>query len=86
MAFEFIRYEKQGRIAKVTIDRAAVMNALHPPANQELSQAFDETLGHALQPDDDPDSIWAGAERLAARLASASVGAQLLVQMRAWTV
>jgi len=39
---EFIQYEKKGRIAYVTINRPEVMNALHPPANQELSQAFDD--------------------------------------------
>jgi enoyl-CoA hydratase/carnithine racemase len=39
---EFIRYEKKGRVALVTINRPEVMNALHPPANQELSQAFDD--------------------------------------------
>jgi enoyl-CoA hydratase/carnithine racemase len=38
---EFIQYEKKGRIAYVTINRPEVMNALHPPANQELSDAFD---------------------------------------------
>jgi dehydration protein DpgD len=42
MAYEFIKYEKQGRVAKVTINRPEVMNALHPPANQELSAAFDD--------------------------------------------
>ncbi len=42
MAFEFIKYEKHGRIAKITINRPEVMNALHPPANQELSAAFDD--------------------------------------------
>ena len=41
MAYEFIKYEKQGRIAKITINRPEVMNALHPPANEELSAAFD---------------------------------------------
>src|SRR2546425_6151154 len=39
---EFIRYEKKGRVAYVTINRPEVMNALHPPANHELSQAFDD--------------------------------------------
>ena len=39
---EFIQYEKKGRIAYVTINRPEVMNALHPPANQELSQAWDD--------------------------------------------
>lgn len=39
---EFVQYEKKGRIAYVTINRPEVMNALHPPANQELSDAFDD--------------------------------------------
>ena len=42
MAFEFIRDEKQGHVASVTIDRPAVMNALHPAANEELSQAWND--------------------------------------------
>ena len=42
MAYEFIKYEKHGRIARITINRPEVMNALHPPANQELSAAFDD--------------------------------------------
>jgi enoyl-CoA hydratase/carnithine racemase len=41
MAYEFITYEKQGRIATITINRPEVRNALHPPANRELSAAFD---------------------------------------------
>jgi crotonobetainyl-CoA hydratase len=41
VAYEFIKYEKQGRIAWITINRPEVMNALHPPANEELSQAWD---------------------------------------------
>jgi enoyl-CoA hydratase/carnithine racemase len=47
MAFEFIKYEKQGRIAKITINRPEVMNALHPPANEELSAAFDDYAADA---------------------------------------
>ena len=47
MAYEFIKYEKQGRVAKITINRPEVMNALHPPANQELSAAFDAFAGDA---------------------------------------
>lgn len=42
MAYEFIKYEKRGRVARITINRPEVMNALHPPANQELSAAFDD--------------------------------------------
>jgi len=42
MGYEFIKYEKDGRVARITINRPEVMNALHPPANQELSAAFDD--------------------------------------------
>ena len=42
MAFEFVRYEKRNRIAYVTINRPEVMNALHPPANEELSRVWDD--------------------------------------------
>ena len=42
MDLEFIRYEKRDRIAYVTINRPEVYNALHPMANQELSDIFDE--------------------------------------------
>ncbi|MBI4232837.1 MAG: enoyl-CoA hydratase/isomerase family protein [Chloroflexi bacterium] len=42
MAYQFVLYEKQGRIAYVTINRPEVMNALHPPANQELSSVWDD--------------------------------------------
>ncbi|MBI4642116.1 MAG: enoyl-CoA hydratase/isomerase family protein [Candidatus Tectomicrobia bacterium] len=40
MAYEFIRYEKKDHIAYITINRPEVMNALHPPANEELSDAW----------------------------------------------
>jgi crotonobetainyl-CoA hydratase len=42
MAFEFITYEKKDRIATITMNRPGVRNALHPPANLELSAAFDD--------------------------------------------
>src|SRR5881296_2744318 len=42
MPFEFVRYEKRSRIAYVTINRPEVMNALHPPANDELSRVWDD--------------------------------------------
>jgi enoyl-CoA hydratase/carnithine racemase len=42
MSYEFILYEKKDRIAWITINRPQVMNALHPPANLELSAAFDD--------------------------------------------
>ncbi|MDP6273729.1 MAG: enoyl-CoA hydratase-related protein, partial [Dehalococcoidia bacterium] len=42
MAYEFISYEKKGRIVYVTIERPERLNALHPPANMELVNAFTE--------------------------------------------
>jgi dehydration protein DpgD len=42
MGYEFVKYEKKGRIAHITINRPEVMNALHPPANQELSAIWDD--------------------------------------------
>jgi enoyl-CoA hydratase/carnithine racemase len=40
-AFEFIRYEKDGRIALLTLNRPEVLNALHTPAQHECQRAFD---------------------------------------------
>jgi enoyl-CoA hydratase/carnithine racemase len=48
MAYQFALYEKKGRIAHVTINRPESMNALHPPANEELSEIWDD-----FQADDD---------------------------------
>jgi len=42
MQLEFVHYEKRDRIAYVTINRPEVMNALHPPANEELSRVWDD--------------------------------------------
>ena len=42
MAYEFLSYEKKGRIAYITINRPDSMNALHPPASSELLAAFTE--------------------------------------------
>lgn len=41
MAYEHITTETDGRLLIVTINRPDQMNALHPPANFELEQAFD---------------------------------------------
>ncbi len=38
---EFCKVERDGRLLVVTIQRPEVMNALHPPANRELGEAFD---------------------------------------------
>lgn len=37
MRTQFVRYEKDGRLARVTLDRPEVLNALHPPAQDELN-------------------------------------------------
>ncbi len=50
MDLEFIKYEKRGRIAYITIDRPRSLNAIHPPASHEMRRAF-------LDFRDDPD-VW----------------------------
>ena len=52
MAYEFATYEKQGRIAIVTINRPERMNALHPPANFELHDIWNDF-------ENDPE-VWIG--------------------------
>ena len=42
MQLEFVQYEKRGRIAYVTMNRPAVMNALHPPAHEELDRVWND--------------------------------------------
>jgi enoyl-CoA hydratase/carnithine racemase len=42
MRLEFVRYQKQDHVATITIDRPAVMNALHPPANEELDRVWND--------------------------------------------
>jgi enoyl-CoA hydratase/carnithine racemase len=42
MQLEFVGYEKRNRIAWVTIQRPEVMNALHPPANEELARVWED--------------------------------------------
>lgn len=41
MAHQFCTVERDGPLTVVTINRPEVMNALHPPANQELAEVFD---------------------------------------------
>ena len=50
MSYEFISYEKRGRIAYVTITRPERLNALHIHANEEMHRAFADFR-------DDPD-VW----------------------------
>ena len=40
MTYRFIRYEKRGPVAHVTIDRPHRLNAIHPPASAEMREAF----------------------------------------------
>ena len=52
MAYQFATYEKKDRIGIVTINRPERMNALHPPANFELHEIWNEF-------ERDPD-VWVG--------------------------
>ena len=40
-AFEYCRFERDGPIVTITLDRPEVLNALHPKAHHELARAFD---------------------------------------------
>ena len=48
MAYEHCTVAKDGHVLTITINRPDRMNALHPPANAELAQAFDD---FAAEPD-----------------------------------
>ena len=50
MAYEFIRYEKRARVARVTINRPERLNALHPAGSSEMREAFIDFR-------DDPDML-----------------------------
>lgn len=50
MDYKYILYEKKGRIAHITLNRPRVLNAIHPPMNAEIKDAF-----HNF--DEDPD-LW----------------------------
>jgi crotonobetainyl-CoA hydratase len=39
--FQFCRYEVDGPVLTITIDRPQVLNALHPQGHRELARAFD---------------------------------------------
>jgi enoyl-CoA hydratase/carnithine racemase len=45
MEFKFIKYEKRGHLAYVTLNRPEVMNALHPPCHVEMDQVWDDFMG-----------------------------------------
>src|SRR5262245_18801687 len=42
MPYEFVRYEKRDHIAFITMNRPEVMNALHPPAHEELDGCWND--------------------------------------------
>ena len=42
MSHQFVEVERDGHLTIITLNRPEVMNALHPPANQELDRVFDE--------------------------------------------
>ena len=50
MSYEFITYEKRGRVAYVTLNRPDLMNALHLEAHLELKEIWEDFR-------DDPD-VW----------------------------
>jgi enoyl-CoA hydratase/carnithine racemase len=39
-AYQFVRYDKKGHLAYVTLNRPEVLNALHPPLTQELADVW----------------------------------------------
>jgi enoyl-CoA hydratase/carnithine racemase len=41
-AYRYVKVERDGHLLLVTLNRPEVMNALHPPAHQELQRIFDE--------------------------------------------
>jgi crotonobetainyl-CoA hydratase len=42
MPYEFVRYEKRHHVAYLTMNRPEVMNALHPPAHEELDACWND--------------------------------------------
>ena len=65
---QYSKVEIDGRLLIVTINRPEVYNALHPMANQELSDAFDEFAANS----DLWVAIITGAGKLRPRASAAS--------------
>jgi enoyl-CoA hydratase/carnithine racemase len=42
MSLEFVRWEKREHVVVVTMNRPEVMNALHPPAHEELDRCWND--------------------------------------------
>ncbi|MCL5025037.1 MAG: enoyl-CoA hydratase-related protein [Chloroflexi bacterium] len=45
MSYQYVVYEKSDHIARVTINRPEVMNAVHPPAHMELDEIWNDFQG-----------------------------------------
>jgi enoyl-CoA hydratase/carnithine racemase len=45
MELKFIKYEKRGHVAYITLNRPEVMNALHPPCHPEMDQVWNDFAG-----------------------------------------
>ncbi len=41
-SYEFIRYEQQGHVVWITLNRPEVLNAIHPPMSAELTDAWEQ--------------------------------------------
>ena len=44
MTYEYAIYEKDGHVATITMNRPERLNAVHPPAAEELSAIWDDAL------------------------------------------
>jgi crotonobetainyl-CoA hydratase len=40
-SYEYCRFERDGQVVTITLNRPAVLNALHPAAHREVAHAFD---------------------------------------------
>jgi len=49
MPYRFVKVAREDHLTLITIDRADVLNALHPPAHHELATAFDEFASDPAQ-------------------------------------
>jgi enoyl-CoA hydratase/carnithine racemase len=49
MTYQFIRVSRDDHLTLITLDRPAVLNALHPPAHHELAAVIDEFAGDPQQ-------------------------------------
>jgi enoyl-CoA hydratase/carnithine racemase len=49
MAYQFVQVEREGHLTLITLNRAEILNALHPPAHYELAEIFDAFAGDPQQ-------------------------------------